>query len=77
MRAAKEVIDNAAGAGVHFITEAERIPADSYGTPVNRSCPMENLFAVLTDDLDNNVRDAISMSGKRLAQWPASRRTNG
>ena len=64
--AAKEVIDNAAGAGVHFITEAERSRVDSYGTPVDRSCPMENLFAVLTDDLDNNVRDAISMSGKRL-----------
>lgn len=64
--AAMEVINNVSGAGIHFITEAERIPADSYGTPVNRSCPMENLFAVLTDDLDNNMRDAINMSGKRL-----------
>ncbi|MBQ7893953.1 MAG: RagB/SusD family nutrient uptake outer membrane protein [Alistipes sp.] len=64
--AAKEVIDNAAGAGVHFITEAERSRVDSYGTPVDRSCPMENLFAVLTDDLDKNMRDALNMSGTRL-----------
>ncbi|MBS5524980.1 MAG: RagB/SusD family nutrient uptake outer membrane protein, partial [Alistipes sp.] len=64
--AAKEVIDNAAGAGVHFITEAERSRVDSYGTPVDRSCPMENLFAVLTDDLDKNMRAALNMSGTRL-----------
>ena len=67
--AAKEVIDNAAGAGVHFITEAERNRIDSYGTPVDRSCPMENLFAVLTDDLDDNMRDALSMTGKRLKMF--------
>ncbi len=61
--AAKEVIDNAAGAGVHFITEAERNRVDSYGTPVDRSCPMENLFAVLTDDLDENMQDAVKANG--------------
>ena len=67
--AAKEVIDNATGAKIHFITEAERNRIDSYGTPVDRSCPMENLFAVLTDDLDENMRDALSMTGKRLKMF--------
>lgn len=61
--AAKEVIDNAAKAGVHFITEAERNRVDSYGTSVDRSCPMENLFAVLTDDLDKNMQDAVKANG--------------
>ncbi len=67
--AAKEVIDNAAGANIHFITEAERNRVDSYGTPVDRSCPMENLFAVLSDDLDENMRDVLSMTGKRLGMF--------
>ena len=67
--AAKEVIDNAEGVGIHFITEAERSRVDSYGTPVDRSCPMENLFAVLTDDLDKNMRDALSMTGTRLGMF--------
>lgn len=64
--AAMEVINAAQNIGIHFITEAERLRVDSYGTPVDRSCPMENLFAVLTDDLDDNMRDALNMTGKRL-----------
>lgn len=64
--AAMEVIEQAPGAGIHFITEAERGRLDSYGAPVDRSCPMENLFAVLTDELDENMRDAVSMFGSRL-----------
>ena len=67
--AAKEVIDNAPGAGVHFITEAERTRVDSQGTSVDRSCPMENLFAVLTDDLDENMRDALIQNSKRLGMY--------
>ncbi len=57
--AAMEVINHAAAAGIHFITDAERSRVDSYGTPVDRSCPMENLFAVLTDEIDQNMRDAV------------------
>lgn len=67
--AAMEVINAAQGAGIHFITEAEREKVDSYGTPVDRSCPMENLFAVLTDDLDKNYRDALTMNSVRLRAY--------
>ena len=67
--AAMEVIEQAQGVGIHFITDAERAKVDSNGTPVDRSCPMENLFAVLTDELDENMRDAVSPSGTRLGYF--------
>ena len=67
--AAMEVIEQAPGAGIHFITEAERGKLDSNGTPADRSCPMENLFAVLTDELDENMRDAVSSYGTRLGAF--------
>lgn len=67
--AAMEVVNHAAEAGVHFITDAERARMDSSGTPADRSCPMENLFAVLTDDLDINMRDAIATASKRLGTF--------
>ncbi len=67
--AAMEVINAAEGAGIHFITEAERTVVDSYGVAANRSCPMENLFALLTDDLDTNMRDAISSYSTRYGMF--------
>ena len=67
--AAMEVIGASQGAGIHFITEAERERVDSYGTPVDRSCPMENLFAVLADKLDEHYRDALTMNSKRLKAY--------
>ena len=67
--AAKEVIDHAQEAGIHFITDAERARLDSNGTPVDRSCPMENLFAVLTDELDTNMRDAVSSYSTRYGAF--------
>ena len=69
--AAMEVIDAAQGAGIHFITEAERSRVDSYGTPVDRSCPQENLFALLTDELSENSIDAVKINGssKRLGMY--------
>lgn len=65
--AAMEVIEAAEGAGIHFITEDERKRVDSYGTPVDRSCPMENLFALLTDELNEHMLDAVKPNGGRLS----------
>lgn len=64
--AAKEVIDNATRAKAHFVTDAERAEVDGVGAPINRSCPMENLFAVVTEDLDENMQDAIKSNSIRL-----------
>ena len=66
--AAKEVIENA-GAKYHFITDAEASILDSEGTAINRSFPMENLFAVLTEELDENMQDAIKSTGKRYGYF--------
>lgn len=60
--AAMEVIDGMSTSGAHFITEAERAILDDTRTAVNRSCPMENLFAITTDELSENFKDGLSGS---------------
>ncbi len=63
--ASMEVIQNANAASYHFITDAEAAIVDSKATSVNRSFPMENLFGILNENLDANMRDAVAQSSKR------------
>lgn len=67
--AAMEVINGMSTSGAHFITQAERAILDDARAAVNRSCPMENLFAVTNDELSENFKAILVMSNPRLGNF--------
>ena len=55
--AAMEVIGAAEGLGIRFLTNADLGSTDSGNNYVNRSCPMENIFGLLVDELGDYIEE--------------------
>ena len=55
--AAMEVIEVADNLGIRFLTNEDLKCKDSGNNYVNRSCPMENIFGLLVDELGNYIQE--------------------